>query len=162
VSDGGVLIDVDANAPILEGLSMPHSPRIHQGRLWMLETGYGRFGYVDLAARKLVPIAFCPGFARGLALMGNYAVICLSLPRENLENFDKLPLGAILNERGQKPQCGLMVVDLRNGETVAWMTVHDPARDLYDVAFLPGVRNPKVIDHMSEEIDQIVLMDVRT
>jgi uncharacterized protein (TIGR03032 family) len=162
LSDGGLLIDVDANVPILKGLSMPHSPRIHGGRLWMLESGHGIFGYVDLVARKLVPVAFCPGFARGLALMGNYAVICLSLPRDGQENFDKLPLGEILTKRGEKPRCGLMVVDLRNGETVASLDVHDPARDLFDVVFLPGVRNPKVVDFMSDDIDRIVLMDQRS
>lgn len=161
ITDGGLLIDVESNTPVLKNLSMPHSPRIHGGRLWMLESGNGRFGYVDLVARKFVPIAFCPGFARGLALMGNYAVICLSLPRDGQANFDKLPLGEILTKRGEQPRCGLMIVDIRNGETVAWLDVHEPARDLFDVAFLPGVRNPKVVDFMSEDIDRIILMDQR-
>ena len=55
-----------------------------------------------------------------------------------------------------------MVVDLRNGETVASLDVHDPARDLFDVVFLPGVRNPKFVDFMSDDIDRIVLMDQRS
>jgi len=161
ITDGGILMDVDANEIILSGMSMPHSPRIHGGRLWMLESGKGRFGYVDLVARKLVDVAFCPGFARGLAMVGNYAVICLSLPREDKANFDRLPLGEIMTARGEKPRCGLMVVDIRNGETVAWLDVHEPARDLFEVAFLPGVRHPKVVDFMGDEIDRIVLMDQR-
>ena len=35
---GGVVIDVAANAVAARGLSMPHSPRLHEGRLWLLAT----------------------------------------------------------------------------------------------------------------------------
>jgi hypothetical protein len=31
--DGGVVIDVEANRIVAEGLSMPHSPRVHDGVL---------------------------------------------------------------------------------------------------------------------------------
>jgi hypothetical protein len=34
---GGCVIDVFTGKTVLSGLSMPHSPRVHQGRLWFLE-----------------------------------------------------------------------------------------------------------------------------
>ncbi|HWA31471.1 MAG TPA: TIGR03032 family protein [Rhizomicrobium sp.] len=161
MEDGGILMDVGTGEILMRGLSMPHSPRVHNGRLWMLESGKGAFGYVDLQERKFVPIAFCPGFARGMALHGDYAVICLSLPRSDDKDFSHMILGKQLDKSGAPPRCGLMVVDTRNGETVATLTATSGARELFDVDFLPGVRNPKVIDFQNEEINRVILMDTR-
>ncbi|WP_260446898.1 TIGR03032 family protein, partial [Nostoc sp. 2RC] len=73
---GGVAIDIETNDIIATGLSMPHSPRWYQGKLWVLNAGTGDFGYLDDG--KLVPIAFCPGFVRGLAFWENFAIVGLS------------------------------------------------------------------------------------
>mgnify|MGYP000885045729 FL=1 len=50
------------NEIVLGSLSMPHSPRWYQGRLWLLNSGTGEFGYVDLAASRFVPVTFCAGY----------------------------------------------------------------------------------------------------
>jgi len=42
--DGGVVIDVSCNEIVLRGLSMPHSPRLHDGQLWLLNSGTGFIG----------------------------------------------------------------------------------------------------------------------
>src|SRR5262249_25444545 len=39
--DGGVLLDVADNRTIVSGLSMPHSPRWRDGRVWLLNSGAG-------------------------------------------------------------------------------------------------------------------------
>src|SRR5262249_53119984 len=44
---GGILIDVTSGEVITRGLSMPHSPRWHGGRLWVCESGAGTLGCVD-------------------------------------------------------------------------------------------------------------------
>ena len=64
--DGGVVIDVQTDEIVCEGLSMPHSPRWHNGKLWVLNAGTGQLGWVDFAKKAFVPHAFVPGFARGL------------------------------------------------------------------------------------------------
>ncbi|MBC1241533.1 TIGR03032 family protein, partial [Nostoc sp. 2RC] len=73
---GGVVIDVQSNDIIATGLSMPHSPRWYQGKLWVLNAGTGDFGYLD--GSQFVSIAFCPGFVRGLAFWQNFAIVGLS------------------------------------------------------------------------------------
>ena len=78
-ADGGMLIDVATGEAVLRGLSMPHSPRLHGSRLWLLNSGTGELGFVDRDAKKFVPVAFCPGYARGLAFVGPYAIVGLSL-----------------------------------------------------------------------------------
>ena len=109
--DGGCVIDVAANEIVARGLSMPHSPRWYRDRLWLVNSGTGEFGTVDLATGRFEPIAFCPGYLRGLAFVGDYAVVTLSKPRH--VTFHGLELDERLQQRGAEPQCGLQVIDLR-------------------------------------------------
>src|SRR5947208_2329818 len=44
---GGCLIDVAGGVVVSRGLSIPHSPRLHEGRLWLLESGPGQLLVVD-------------------------------------------------------------------------------------------------------------------
>ena len=41
---GGLLIDVERNAVVLDDLSMPHSPRLYRDKLWLLDSGRGSSG----------------------------------------------------------------------------------------------------------------------
>src|SRR5262245_45735471 len=82
---GGCLIEVDSGEVISRGLSMPHSPRFHDGRLWLLESGTGQLVLVDPATGRRQPVAELPGFARGLALVGPYAFVGLSKIRKKSE-----------------------------------------------------------------------------
>ena len=88
--DGGVVIDVQTDEVVCEGLSMPHSPRWHNGKLWLLNAGTGYLGWVDFESRSFVPYAFVPGFARGLSMIGNVAAVGLSKPRN--QRFEGLQL----------------------------------------------------------------------
>src|SRR5262249_56061020 len=72
---GGCLMEVGSGEVISRGLSMPHSPRWHDGRLWLLESGTGQLVLVDPATGRRQPVAELPGFARGLALAGPYGFL---------------------------------------------------------------------------------------
>ena len=74
-AEGGTLVDVATNAIVTEKLSMPHSPRWHAGRLWLLNSGTGYLGAVDLATGVFEPRVFCPGFLRGLAFHNGHAIV---------------------------------------------------------------------------------------
>ena len=93
-ADGGVVVDVQTGEIVVGGLSMPHSPRLYRGRLWVLNSGTGELGWVErgssAAAGRFNVLAFCPGFARGLAFHGRYAFVGLSKPR--YERFEGLAL----------------------------------------------------------------------
>ncbi len=67
---GGVLMDVETNQVIVQGLSMPHSPRWYQNRLWVLESGNGSLATVDLASGKSETVTQLPGFTRGIDFWG--------------------------------------------------------------------------------------------
>jgi uncharacterized protein (TIGR03032 family) len=157
-ADGGVVIDVQRDEIVAEGLAMPHSPRLHDGRLWLLNSGAGEFGFVDLAAGRFEAVAFCPGYARGLAFAGNQAIAGLSRPREN-EAFAGLPLDEALAAHGSAPRCGLAVIDLASGDTVEWAEIEGGINELYDVAFLPGVRRPSAVGFKTDEIKQRISIE---
>jgi uncharacterized protein (TIGR03032 family) len=156
---GGVLVDVAANEVVLDGLSMPHSPRWHDagggGRLWLLDSGTGWFGHADLERGRFERVTFCPGYSRGLAFCGPFAVIGLSKPREN-RTFTGLPLDDELAGRDAEARCGLMVVDLRTGDAVHWLRIEGVVEELYDVAVLPGVRRPMAIGLKTDEIRRTI------
>jgi uncharacterized protein (TIGR03032 family) len=157
-SDGGVVIDTRSGEIVAMGLSMPHSPRLHRGRLWLLNSGKGELGFVDLNSGKFEGVAFCPGYARGLAFVGRHAVIGLSLPREN-RTFSGLPLEDALLARDTEPRCGLAVFDLESGDMTAWVRIEGVVRELYDVAVLPNVRRPSMIGFKSDEVRFVISIE---
>jgi len=157
-TDGGIVLDVQRNQVIATGLSMPHSPRWHRDRLWLLDSGRGTLGYLDPGTGRFEAVAFCPGFARGLAFVGDYAVVGLSLPRHD-PTFDGLPLGERLASAGVSAWCGAGVVELSSGDVVQWLRFGEPVRELYDVLVLPGVRRPRLVGFKSDEIRTRVFAD---
>jgi uncharacterized protein (TIGR03032 family) len=157
-ADGGIVIDVERNEIVAEGLSMPHSPRLYDGRLWLLNSGAGEFGFIEPQSGRFEALAFCPGYARGLAFIGRHAVIGLSMPREN-RTFSGLPLDAALQARSTDPRCGLAIIDLDNGDMIGWVRVEGIVRELYDVAVLPGVRCPSLIGFKTDEVRYVLSID---
>ncbi len=139
-ADGGVLLDVATNEAITTGLSMPHSPRWHGGRLWVLESGRGTLATVDLTTGKLTTVAELPGFTRGLAFLGDLALVGLSQIRET-STFGGLPLAQRLRER----QSGVWMVDLRTGAIAGFLAFEDLVQEVFDVAVLPH-RFPEVAE----------------
>jgi len=152
---GGVVIDVQKNEIVAEGFSMPHSPRFHNGKLWLLDSGNANFGYVDLATGKFEPVAFCPGYARGLAFVGDFAVVGLSKPREN-KTFSGLALDDRLKEKNIEARCQLQVIDLKRGDVVHSLRMEGIVSELYDVVALPGVRRPCALGFKTDEIRRVI------
>ena len=157
-SEGGVLLDVAGREIVATGLSMPHSPRLHGGRLWLLNSGTGELGTVDTAAGRFEPIAFCPGYARGLAFAAGHAVVGLSLAREN-RTFAGLPLDEALAARGADARCGLAVISLATGDMTGWVRIEGVVRELFDVAFIPSARRPAAIGFKTDEIRHVISID---
>lgn len=154
---GGLLIDVASNEIIAQGLSMPHSPRWYRGRLWLLNAGSGEFGHLDLASGRFEPVAFCPGFLRGLSFIGDYAVVGISQQREN-RSFTDLLLDQRLAERGVKARCAIQIIDLRRGDVVHELRIEGAIVELFDTAVLPGCRNPGAVGFLSDEIRKTLVL----
>lgn len=137
---GGVLIDVEADEIICRGLSMPHSPRWYQDRLWVLESGNGTLATVDPDNGQLETVAELPGFTRGLDFLGPYAFVGLSQVRESA-----VFSGISLTERVSERNCGVWVVDIRSGQTVAFLKFEDAVQEVFAVSVLGGMKFPDVL-----------------
>jgi uncharacterized protein (TIGR03032 family) len=153
-AEGGCVIDVQSNEIIANGLSMPHSPRIHNGKLWVCDSGTGYLGTVDIERGKFEPVAFCPGYLRGLCFVGDFAVAGLSLPRER--SFSGLRLDDNLSARDAEAKCGLVVIDTRSGDLVHWLRIGGVINELYDVIALPGVRRPSALGFQTDEVRRVL------
>ncbi len=150
--DGGVVLSIEQNEIIATGLSMPHSPRWYQGKLWLLNSGTGELGYIDNG--KFTPITFCPGFVRGLAFWQNWAVVGLSKLRSG--HFTGLALEERLKAQGNTAHCGVMVIDLNTGQIVEWVHIAETIEELFDIVILPNIRQPEALGLQGDEVQRLV------
>ena len=148
-ASGGVMMDVETNEILLRGLSMPHSPRWYQGRLWLLNSGAGELLCYDPAKQEAVVIAVLPAYLRGLCLIGRYAVVGMCQIREK-HIFGGLPV----QQRFDKLLCGIAVIDLQNGQTIGTFEFSAGCSEIYDVQLLAGVRQPNVLNVRDDAIRQ--------
>jgi uncharacterized protein (TIGR03032 family) len=153
--NGGVLLDLPSGEIVCLGLSMPHSPRWHDGRLWVLNSGAGGLGVVDLNTGRYEEIAALPGFTRGLDILGRYAFIGLSQVRESAV-FSGI---AIADRPVAERCCGVWVVDIVTGKIVAFVRFEDRLQEIFAVQVV-GHRFPDLINHdLARIADSFVLPD---
>jgi uncharacterized protein (TIGR03032 family) len=150
---GGCIIDIPSGEFITRGLSMPHSPRWHDEKLWVLESGTGGVVLVDRVTGGRETIAQLPGFTRGLALAGPYAFIGLSKIRKT-SAMDGVPIA----ERRDELKCGIAVLDLRSGQTVAFLEFQTAVEEIFDVQLFPALRFPEVIGFQQDTINNTFIV----
>ncbi len=159
-ADGGVVIDIRRNEIVCEGLSMPHSPRLYNGELWVLNSGTGELGVIaglDKGKATFEPRAFCPGFLRGLSFFDNFAFVGLSKPR--YKRFEGLELDERLKKADSEPWCGVQIIDLSNGNCVDWFRIDGHVGELYDVEVLPGTTCPMSLSLTSPDLADLITYD---
>jgi uncharacterized protein (TIGR03032 family) len=154
-SSGGCIMDIESNEVVVDGLSMPHSPRWYGGKLWLLNSGTGGFGYADLETGKFEEVAFCPGYQRGLAFHNGFAIVGVSESRHT-KSLSGLALDDRLAAKDAVAKCGLLVIDLKTGDIVHSLNIEGVVNELYDVAVLPQVRRPMAIGFRSDEIRRVI------
>ena len=139
-ADGGMLIDVRNDDVVADTLSLPHSPRLYDGRILLLESGRGYLVSLDPQTGAKEDIAFCPGFLRGLAVHNGYALVTTSTPREGL--FTDLALERELKARNIGARCTICLVDLKRGRLAGAVTFGEGIAELFGIDVLPGIMRP--------------------
>ena len=137
---GGLLMDVTTNKTLLRGLSMPHSPRWYQDKLWVLESGRGTLAVCDPTQGTWQSVAGLPGFTRGLSFLGPLAFIGLSQVRESAV-FSGIPLV----DRVEQRQCGVWVVHIHSGQTLGFLRFEAGVQEIFAVEVLRNTRYPELM-----------------
>lgn len=150
-TDGGVVIDVRAGETVARGFAMPHSPRLHEDDLYVLDSGRGALCRVDRASGAVDTVAELPGYTRGLAFVGDTALVGLSQIRES-HLFGGLPI----EDCSGQLRCGVALVDLASGRQTGLLECTAGATELFDLRFLPGMHRPNIIGRERPEARQAV------
>lgn len=157
-ADGGVIIDIETGSIVCDGLSMPHSPRLYRGELWVLNAGTGEFGRIvkpaDGGVGRFEPVCFCPGFLRGLGFVGDYAILGLSKPR--YKRFEGLDLERRLKDADSEPWCGIQMIDLRSGRCAEWFRIDGAVAEIYDVEVFPGTGRAMAVGPSAPELATLI------
>ncbi|AJY46192.1 TIGR03032 family protein [Martelella endophytica] len=156
--DGGVIVDIETDEIVAEGLSMPHSPRLYKGALWFLDSGNGYLTRLDLQSKQREQVAFCPGFLRGLSFHDGHAFVGLSLARRE-GVFSGLNLQDELEKRRADAWCGLQIINTANGDIVEWLRLEGGIKELFDVRVLPGVRCPMALPTFGPELASFITIE---
>lgn len=144
---GGMVLDVETGEPVAVGLCMPHSPRLHAGWLWVLNSGTGELLKVDRRTGGREVICALPGYLRGLSFVERYALVGLGTIREQ-HIFGDLPVV----ERFSRLRCGVAVVDLISGQSLGFFEFTSGCTELYEVLFLPGIHRPMILNLTNEPL----------
>jgi len=128
----GCILDVPSGNIIAQNLSMPHSPRLFDNKLWVLDSGKGNLSLVDTASGKVNPVASVPGYTRGLAFHGKYAFVGLSRIRET-NVFGGLPIA----EKRDDLVCGVGIIEWQTGKTIATFMLRSGVEEIFDVQVIP-------------------------
>lgn len=153
-ASGGVVIDITNDEIVAGGLSMPHSPRWHMGKLWLLESGTGSLIGMDPSTGKREFHCELPGFTRGLDFYQNLAFVGISQVRETA-----VFSGLKVTSENAVRDCGVWVVNLNTGKTVGFLKFTGGVQEIFAVSVLPYKFPELVLDNESLNRSTYVIPD---
>ncbi len=106
--DSGILMDLDSDF-LVRGLSLPHSPLVSGGDIWLLESGRGGLIKIEKNGHK-TQILNTSCLVRGLALSGSTAIVGTSQLRSGTATHSKLT-GRMRSQAG----ASLLLADTAQG-----------------------------------------------
>jgi uncharacterized protein (TIGR03032 family) len=140
IVDGGILMDVERNEIILEGLAMPHSPKMYNGELYMLMSASGDFIKVNTEKKSYETIKKFDGFCRGLTFYKDFAFIGFSKLRKNSSTFAKLSFSDKANFAGIK------IIHMPTNAQVGEIIYETSVDEIYEVAILEDSIRPNILN----------------
>jgi uncharacterized protein (TIGR03032 family) len=131
----GVLMEVPSGRLVLDDLCMPHSPRVFDGVLHVLDSGTGRVLRVDPDRGTAEPLAELPGFTRGLDRLGDILFVGLSRIR------DRPGGGPPIAAKRDALICGVAALERRQGRLLGYIKLDESYEEVFDVKVLPNFRH---------------------
>jgi uncharacterized protein (TIGR03032 family) len=148
----GILMEVPSGEIILDGLSMPHSPRIYRDELYVLESGCGHLIKVNINDKSSELIYNFDCFIRGMSFHKNIALIGKSKIRESSKDFDDLDV------KENSKHAGLIFFDMDKKEIIGEINYESDVEEIFDVQILENTINPVVITSQIERMNDIITL----
>jgi len=145
ITETGVLINVESNEIVAEGLAMPHSPRLFYNDAYVLLSATGELVKIDINTGQKETILKLNGFVRGMDLYKDYLFIGLSKLRKNSSTFGKLPFAEMANE------AGIVVVHLPTASIAGKITYLTSLDEIYDVHILANKQRPNILNTITDD-----------
>ncbi len=149
----GILLEVPSSRVICDGLAMPHSPRIIEGELYVLESGTGKLLKIDVVSGDKEVIENFGMFVRGMSYKDGYLFIGKSKIRESSDTFNHLEV------KENSAHAGVIVYDLRNRKTIGQLDYLDTIDEIFDVQVIPGYRKPALIGKLHDMAKQVITFE---
>ena len=140
VTTGGIIMDLESDEIISNGLAMPHTPRIFNGDLYTLLSATGELIRINPANGSYDVVVKVDGFVRGMDLHKDYLFIGLSKLRKNSSTFSKLDFAEKAN------QAGVVIVHLPTGSVAGKLTYQTSLDEIYDVHVLVDKQRPNLMN----------------
>jgi len=145
ITSSGIIIDIENNSIIAEGLGMPHTPRIFNNELYVLLSATGELAKINTKDGSHDTITKIDGFVRGMSLHNDYLFIGISKLRRNSSTFGKLPFAEQANE------AGIVIVHLPTRSIQGKITYLTSLDEIYDVHILANKTRPNILNTITED-----------
>ncbi len=135
---GGILMEYPTGKIILDGLAMPHSPRIYNGELYLLNSAKGELICVNPKTGTYEVVVQLGGFARGMSRYGDYLFIGVSKLRHNSKVFRDLDIA-------KTSFAGIIAVYLPYKSIVGSFKYEMSVDEIYDVKVIENSVRPSFL-----------------
>jgi uncharacterized protein (TIGR03032 family) len=141
MADSGIVMEVPSGRIIARGLSMPHSPRVINGQLYVLEGGRGQLLKIDPVSGAKEVVVTLPGFTHGLAEYGGVLFIGLSKLRQK-----RGPQGLPIEQNAADLVAGVAAVDAHTGAVLGILEFYNGVDEIFDVQVLPNILKAEILN----------------
>ena len=145
VTKSGIIMDVQNNTIIAEGLAMPHTPRIFNDGLYVLLSATGELIKINTKNGTYDVLIKIDGFVRGMSLHKDYLFVGLSKLRKNSSTFSKLPFAEKANE------AGILIIHLPTASIAGKITYLNSLDEIYDIHILADKIRPNLLNTLTDD-----------
>lgn len=152
----GVMMEVPSGRIVLQGLCMPHSPRVFDGVPHVLDSGNGRVLRLNRESQSVEMLAELPGFTRGFDRLGDVLFVGLSRIRDQ-PNRPKPPVA----EKYEKLLCGVAAIERHSGRPIGLLALDERSDEIFDVRVLPNLRRAAMLSPADERHGRALVLPGR-
>lgn len=139
ITSGGILMSIPDNEILIDGLAMPHSPRIVGEYIYLLESAKGELVRIHRESLHKETVVKLNGLVRGLSIVNNTAFIGISKVREKSSTFSKL------GDNVKADHASIYAIDLFSGMVLGKLRFESIIQEIYDINCFENTRSVAIM-----------------